>query len=116
MRLGGVFLTSASPDETAHFYREVAGLPMEAVDSGGYVYWRVDLDGVQLAVHDAGAFADYSYPPLAQSNLTHLYFRIESHAGFLAALERQGILPHAVDDVTVTVVDPDGRKVMFGTA
>ncbi len=28
---------------------------------------------MQLAIHDAEAFADYAFPPAAGSNLTHLY-------------------------------------------
>jgi len=46
MMLRGVFLTSEQPADTARFYREVAGLPMEQVgESGGYVYWRLDDGG-----------------------------------------------------------------------
>ena len=33
-----------------------------------------------------------------------------------ARLEQLGIEPYSVDDVVVTVTDPDGRKVLFGTA
>lgn len=112
----GIFLTSARVAETAEFYMAIAGLSMEAVDTGGYVYWRGDCGGVQLAIHDARSFADYSYPPLPDSNVTHLYFRIDSQADFLARLDGRGLNAYAVDDVVVTVVDPDGRKVMFGTA
>lgn len=113
----GIFLTSDRPAETAHFYREIAGLALETVGEGGsYVYWRLDADGVQFAIHDAAAFADYSHPPVANSNLTHLYFKIADQKAFLAHLEASGVAPHAVDDVVVTIVDPDGRKVMFGTA
>ena len=54
MMLRGVFLTSEQPADTARFYREVAGLPMEQVgESGGYVYWRLDDGRMQLAIHDA---------------------------------------------------------------
>jgi len=112
-----VFLTSEKPEVTARFYQQVALLPLETAGTPGqYVYWRLDRDGMQLAIHEARAFADYSYPPLAGSNLTHLYFRIEDREAFLAHLEGLQIRPVAVDDVTVTVVDPDGRRVMFGTA
>ena len=34
----------------------------------------------------------------------------------LAHLASLGVAPCSTDDVVVTVVDPDGRKVMFGTA
>jgi hypothetical protein len=34
----------------------------------------------------------------------------------LAHLEAVGTKAYATDDVVVTVVDPDGRRVMFGTA
>lgn len=71
---------------------------------------------MQLAIHDAKAFAEYAYPPLSNSNLTHLYFKIEDQRTFLAHLESLGIMPLAIDDVVVTVTDPDGRNVMFGTA
>jgi hypothetical protein len=71
---------------------------------------------MQLAVHEAKAFGDYAYPPLVGSNLIHLYFKIEDQTAFLAHLESLQIQPVAVDDVVVTVSDPDGRNVMFGTA
>lgn len=112
----GIFLTSAKPAETAEFYRRVAGLTLEQVGaSGGYIYWRLDHNGIQLAIHDAAAFAGYAYPPLAGSNLTHLYFKIDDREAFLARLKDRTIAPFAIDDVVVTVEDPDGRKVMFGT-
>jgi hypothetical protein len=112
-----VFLTSERPDVTAQFYEQVADLPLEKVgDEGRYVYWRIDADGVQLAIHDAKAFSGYSYPAIATSNLTHLYFKIEDQAAFLHRLEQLAITPFAQDEVVVTVTDPDGRKVMFGTA
>lgn len=113
----GVFLTSRDPEATARFYRDVAGFPLEvAGEPGGYTYWRLDRDGMQLAIHDAEAFAAYTFPPNPDSNLTHLYFQIEDRAAFLAHLDGLGISPLAADDVVVTAVDPDGRKVMFGTA
>lgn len=112
----GVFLTSADPAATARFYRDTAGFPLEQAGEGGYTYWRMDRNGLQLAIHDAQAFADYTYPPDRGSNLTHLYFTIEDHEDFIAHLRDLGIEPLHVDDVVVTVVDPDGRKVMFGTA
>lgn len=113
----GVFLTSDKPEATAKFYEQVAALQLETLGTPGeYVYWCLDRDGIQLAIHEAKAFADYAYPPLAASNLTHLYFKIEDQKAFLAHLERLQVQPVAVDEVTVTVADPDGRKVMFGTA
>lgn len=113
----GIFLTSANPAETAAFYRHVAGLPLEQVGTpNSYIYWRLDRDGVQLAIHDAAAFAAYSQPPLAGSNLTHLYFQIDDRETFLARLKELAIEPFATDDVAITVTDPDGRKVMFGMA
>jgi len=112
-----VFLTSDQPERTAAFYRDVAGLALEAIGEGGsYVYWRLDADGMQIAIHDANAFADYTHPAVADSNLTHLYFEIADLQAFLAHLEVLGLQPYAIDDVVVTVVDPDGRKVLFGTA
>jgi catechol 2,3-dioxygenase-like lactoylglutathione lyase family enzyme len=112
----GVFLTSDAPEATAEFYRDIAGLDLEAVTEGDYTYWRVDRDGVQLAIHDAEAFADYAHPPEPDSNLTHLYFRIDDRDAFLARLRGRSAEVVAVDDVVVTVRDPDGRKVMFGVA
>ena len=113
----GVFLTSENPEATARFYEQVALLPLETVGTKGqYVYWRLDRNGMQLAIHDAKAFAEYAFPALRGSNQTHLYFKIEDQQAFLAHLERLGISPWSVDDIVITVVDPDGRKVMFGTA
>lgn len=112
----GVFLTSTDPAATAQFYRDIAGFPLEQAGEGGYSYWRLDRDGMQLAIHNAQAFAAYTYPPIRDSNLTHLYFHVEDHDAFIAHLRDLGVEPFAVDDVVVTVVDPDGRKVMFGTA
>lgn len=116
-RFRGIFLTSSAPAATAAFYAEVASLDLEVVGSPGtYRYWRLDRDGIQVAIHDAAAFAPYCDPPLVGSNLTHLYFRIGDQAAFLAHLRRQGIEPAFVDDIVVTVTDPDGRQVLFGTA
>jgi predicted enzyme related to lactoylglutathione lyase len=113
----GVFLTSEAPEATAAFYERVAALPLEVVGSPGeYRYWRLDQDGMQLAIHDAGAFSTYAHPPVPGSNLTHLYFRIADRGAFLAHLDRLGIRSAFVDDVVVTVTDPDGRQVLFGTA
>lgn len=113
----GIFLTSGNPVATPDFYREVALLPLETIgEQGQYVYWRLDRDGMQLAIHDASAFAPYAHPPLSGSNLTHLYFKIDDREAFLGHLETLGVEPLSVDDVVVTVVDPDGRKVMFGIA
>lgn len=63
---------------TAKFYEQVAALPLEWMGvEGQYVYWRIDQGDMQLAIHDASAFADYAYPAQAGPNLTHLYFKIE---------------------------------------
>ena len=112
----GVFLTCADTEATAAFYRKLAGLALVEAGNEDYSYWVMDADGVQIALHDAEAFADYSSPPVSGSNLTHLYFRITDQQDFLAEVRRLGALIIDVDDVVVTVEDPDGRKVMFGTA
>jgi hypothetical protein len=59
---------------------------------------------------------EYTHPPIANSNLTHLYFKIADQKSFLSKLASSGLSPLSINDVVVTVVDPDGRKVMFGTA
>jgi hypothetical protein len=113
----GIFLTSEHPEETARFYRDVAGVAFEEVGRvESYHYWKVDDGILQLAIHNAKAFAAYAYPSRSESNLTHLYFHIDDQAAFLLRVREQGIVPHAVDDIVVTLVDPDGRMVMFGTA
>jgi hypothetical protein len=112
----GIFLTSDSPTVTAKFYQDVAGLALEAIGSGEHVYWKADNDGVQIAIHDAAKFADYSLPARPESNLTHLYFKIDGQDAFLERLAQFKITLYATDEVVVTVIDPDGRKVLFGTA
>lgn len=112
----GVFLTCTDAEATAAFYREIAGLGLTTAGSDEYTYFVVDAGGVQLALHSAEAFADYAFPPVAESNLTHLYFRIPDQAEFLERIRQASVPIVAVDDVVVTVEDPDGRKVMFGTA
>lgn len=114
--LRGIFLTSETPAKAAQFYREVAGLELERVGDESYSYWKTDKGGIQLAIHGAREFSDYTSPANSNSNLTHLYFKIDNQAAFLGHLEELGTKPYAVDDVVVTVEDPDGRKVMFGTA
>jgi hypothetical protein len=115
--LRGVFLTSEAPEVTARFYQEVASLELEPVGRAGeYVYWKVDRGGVQLAIHEAKKFAEYAHPARPDSNLTHLYFKIEDQPSFLEHLRRVGVVPDATDEVVVTLTDPDGRKVLFGTA
>jgi hypothetical protein len=115
--LRGIFLTSDAPAETAKFYREVAALELEQVGTApGYVYWKVDRNQFQFAIHDAKPFSPYTHPAVPHSNLTHLYFKIENQSDFLSHLKSLAIEPSAIDEVVVTVTDPDGRKVMFGTA
>ena len=115
--LRGIFLTSADPQRTARFYRDIAGLNLEQIGPpGGYQYWKIDDGSMQLAIHAADSFSDYTHPPVAGSNLTHLYFKIPDQAAFLEHLRTQQVTPYNTDDVVVTVIDPDGRKVMFGTA
>jgi hypothetical protein len=115
--LRGIFLTSENPDQTANFYRTVAGLDLEEIGSADtYRYWKIDKEGVQLAIHDAEKFADYTHPVQRDSNVTHLYFQVASQPQFLEHLKTMQVDPISTDDVVVTVVDPDGRKVMFGTA
>lgn len=115
--LRGIFLTSKAPRLTARFYRDVAGLELEQIGhSEEYAYWKVDKAGLQFAIHDAERFAQYTHPANPQSNLTHLYFKIDDQRQFLERLRALCITPYATDDVVVTVADPDGRKVMFGTA
>ncbi len=116
-KLRSLFLTSRNPAVTADFYQQVAELDLEAVEAGGqYKYWRIDRHGLQIAIHDAPAFADYADPPFAASNLTHLYFEIEDIQAFLEKLRQLGISPHSIEAEVITVTDPDGRKVLFGTA
>ena len=113
----GVFLTSQNPADTARFYHEVAGLEVSACGNEGQsIYWKVETNGIQLAIHDAEAFAAYSHPSRPESNVTHLYFKIDDQPQFLAHLKTVGITPSALDEVVITIVDPDGRMVMFGTA
>lgn len=115
--LRGIFLTSEDPATTAKFYRDIAKLELEQVgDATTCVYWKVDGGGMQLAIHDARQFAKYTHPSRPESNLTHLYFKIEDQSHFLAHLRSLRMEPYASDDVVTTVEDPDGRKVMFGTA
>jgi hypothetical protein len=115
--LTGIFLTSEHPEITASFYEQVAALEIKKIGvEGQYTYWRTDGDDTQLAIHDASKFAEYTYPALSESNLTHLYFKIDDQKDFLSHLGQFHIIPVSIDDVVVTLVDPDGRKVMFGTA
>lgn len=86
--LRGIFLTSKEPQLTAKFYLDVAELELEQIGNAAN----------------------------PESNLTHLYFKIDDQRQFLDRLRALCITPYATDDVVVTVADPDGRKVMFGTA
>jgi hypothetical protein len=113
--LTGIFLTSEHVETTAQFYERIACVSLERVVQGDYAYYKATRSGIQLAIHDAKAFAKHAYPAQASSNLTHLYFQIADQARFLQYLEAAGLKPFATDDVTVTVVDPDGREVLFGT-
>ena len=117
MTFRGVFLTSEQPELTARFYRDVAQVALEEIgNSDSYRYWKYDDGQMQIAIHDAKAFADYSFPAHADSNVTHLYFRIADHDAFLQHVRHLGLEPKAVDPVVITLVDPDGRMVLFGTA
>ena len=112
----GVFLTAEDPAVTAKFYREVAGLSLEESGEGEARYWKIDETGMQLAIHRASLFSEYAFPPEPKSNLTHLYFKIAEQKAFYAHLKKLGVGVYCADEVVITVLDPDGRKVMFGTA
>jgi len=112
----GIFLTSRNIDATAQFYQDIAGLPLEQVGSESYHYWKCDDGHLQIAIHDAAIFSTYTNPPLEESNLTHLYFKIDDRNAFLERLQQSNRNPFLTDDIVITVLDPDGRKVMFGTA
>jgi len=114
--LRGIFLTSQDPQRTASFYQNLALLKLVQVGHGEGAYWKSDEGGVQFAIHNATKFSAYSDPPLPGSNLTHLYFNIIDQQQFLERLQAANLAPYDTDDVVVTVMDPDGRKVMFGTA
>ena len=115
--LRGIFLTSNIPNETAKFYQEVAEISLKQVgDPETYAYWRLDENNFQIAIHDAAKFAEYTHPAHRESNLTHLYFKIDSQEEFLQHISKLGITPYSKDDVVITLEDPDCRKVMFGTA
>lgn len=115
--LRSVFLTASDPDRTARFYMDIAGLPLERVGpEDGYRYWKYDSGGVQFAIHDAEMFATYSNPPEQNSNLIHLYFQVADQSAFLNMLAEHNLTPRSVEEVNVVVDDPDGRKVLFGTA
>ena len=86
----GVFLTCTDAEATAAFYRKIAGLPLTTEGDEEYSYFVVEAGGVQLALHSAEAFADYAFPPVAESNLTHLYFRIPDQAEFLERIKNAG--------------------------
>lgn len=111
----GVFLTSDNPSATAKFYAEIAGVKFEEVSSSNYTYWKYNEGDMQIAIHDAKSFADYAHPANSESNLTHLYFKLENKDDFLRHLEIFNLSPHIVDEFNVIVLDPDGRKVLFGT-
>lgn len=114
--LRSIFLTSNDARGLALFYQRVAQLDLETVgEEGEYQYWRIDQFGVQLAIHDAKSYASYTFPPLASSNLTHLYFRVEDVNKFLEHLSSLGIAPQSCDPLSVAVRDPDGRTLLFGT-
>lgn len=117
LSLRGIFLTSPKPEVAAKFYRDVAGMELEQIgNTDSYVYWKIDKDGLQLAIHDSAKFSEYTHPVIPESNLTHLYFKIDNQKDFLDHLRNLNLTPFAKDDVVITVEDPDGRKVMFGTA
>src|SRR5699024_4583444 len=66
----GVSPTCSVAEATAASCRDIAGLPRAATGDEDYSYSAAVVDGVQLAHHGAEAFADSSFPPVAESNLT----------------------------------------------
>src|SRR5699024_636010 len=112
----GVFLTCTDAEATAAFHRDIADLPLEATGAEDYTYFAADLDGAQIALHRAAACADCSFPPVAESNLAHLYFRTPDQAERLERLRHAGTPLIAAVEVVATADDPDGRTVMLGTA
>lgn len=117
IHLRSIFLTSETPATTAQFYERVALTRWEIVgNEDTYRYWRVDDGAMQIALHDAKLFSNGSFPAVRASNTTHLYFKIDDQSAFLKHLAALDVQPWTIDEVVVTVEDPDGRKVMFGTA
>jgi hypothetical protein len=111
------FLNGRRPGSNCTVLCRGCALKLEQVgEDGGYRYWKLDDGDFQIAIHDAKSFSAYTYPAFNESNVTHLYFNIESQAAFINRLNGMSIEPYTANDVVITVVDPDGRKVTFATA
>lgn len=119
--LSGTLLTSRNPNRTAKFYLNIAGLKLQKIRHGDTPeHWEGHSQGIHFAIHNAKFFAKYTYPAVTKSNLTHLYFSISDVKQFNERLRKHKLRlfcpPESVAGETVmTVQDPDGRKVMFGT-
>jgi predicted enzyme related to lactoylglutathione lyase len=111
MGIGGVFIKSKAPKETAAWYERVLGLALEPW-GGAALDWKKDTadDGGASAWHLAGEASDWFPGPVMVN------YRVDSMEGMLARLAEHGVAvlkgpEYHENGVFLWVLDPEGRKV-----
>ena len=84
--LKSVVLTSAAPDRTAHFYRDLLGLPLEEERHRGTLrHWAGAIGAQHLAVHPREGFW------IPGDTDTVASFTVPDLDGLVARLEARGV-------------------------
>jgi catechol 2,3-dioxygenase-like lactoylglutathione lyase family enzyme len=117
-QMKSVVLTSATPDVTAAFYRDVLSLPLETEQHRGTVrHWACQLGSTHFAIHDQEGFWLPSSP--AGSAGTIVSFTVDDLPALLSRLESLGVpvvARHKIGPMSfIALRDPDGRQVCCGT-
>jgi catechol 2,3-dioxygenase-like lactoylglutathione lyase family enzyme len=126
-----IVLTSDTPDATAAFYREVAGLPLEEERHRGTVrHWACQVGSLHFAIHERKTFwlsatptgegkGEATSAPAPGDSVTVVSFTTDDLNGVLERLASRGVEVAARTKIGpmsfVAVRDPDGRHLCFGT-
>lgn len=117
--LSAILLTSANPSVTARWYEKTLGIEFQKEAHEGPTHWACETGGMHFAIHNAKSFAKYCHP-IRKANATHLFFTISEIDRFLSKVKKMKLKPALpIEEVgrskMVTLRDPDGRMVIFGT-
>jgi catechol 2,3-dioxygenase-like lactoylglutathione lyase family enzyme len=113
--ISGVILVSRQPEQMAHFYRDVLGLPLaEELHAGTQPHWGCELGDVHFAIHPE---EDYPGEPASGPSPIKVAFMVFDLPRMVAWLNSCGVpLCYPPTDLgaesQITAVrDPDGNLV-----
>jgi catechol 2,3-dioxygenase-like lactoylglutathione lyase family enzyme len=113
-----VVLTTDHPDQTAHFYREVLGLPIEPErHRGADRHWAGPVGDLHFAIHPRQGFWLPTPAHGAADTIVSFTAAVEPFEARFAAHGIEVIGRSKIGPMSfIAVRDPDGRNICIGTA